>query len=110
MKLVDDIMAPGLVTVVDLTSETVAPDWNEWLAYISAVGGYAAAFMGYGGDFAKNYGIASFPWAAKKLYTRIKEAMSTEPAAEKRMTMRSAPRPANVSRSYQKELETVGAF
>ena len=72
IKMVPDLGAPVAVTAVDLLTETAAPDWNEWVAYIMAGGGYLAGFMGWGGDFIKNVGIASFPWAAKKLYERMK--------------------------------------
>lgn len=106
MRIVNDLVAPGLVTAIDLTSESVAPDWNEWLAYISAAAGYLGAFMGYGGDFVKNFGIASFPWAAKKLYTRIRAAMGT--GTTKPLTMRPV-RSRTVSRSYQPEFNMAGA-
>jgi len=70
--MVEDLGAPLVVTALDLVTETTAPTWNEWMAYIAAAGGYVSAFMGFGGPFMKNVGIASLPWAAKKLYTRIK--------------------------------------
>lgn len=73
IKLVPDVVAPVTVVAVDLITETVAEGkWNEWAAYILAAGGYASAFMGWGGDFMKNVGIASFPWAAKKIYDRVR--------------------------------------
>lgn len=72
IKMVPDLGAPIAVVGVDLITETAAPDWNEWAAYLMAAGGYVGAFMGWGGDFVKNVGIASFPWAAKKVYQRVK--------------------------------------
>lgn len=72
IKMVPDLGAPVAVTAVDLITESYAPDYNEWAAYILAVGGYVGGWMGWGGDFTKNVGIASFPWAAKKLYERVK--------------------------------------
>ena len=72
IRVVPDLGAPLAVTAVDLMTETWAPTWNEWTAYIAAVGGYLGGFMGWGGDFTKNVGIASFPWAAKKLYDRVR--------------------------------------
>ena len=77
IKWVPDLGAPLTVTAVDLIVETTAPDWNEWAAYIAAGGGYLSAFMGWGGDFTKNVGIASFPWAAKKVYERVKGGASS---------------------------------
>lgn len=72
IKMVPDLGAPLTVTAVDLITETAAPNWNEWASYILAAGGYLGGWMGWGGDFMKNVGIASFPWAAKKLYERVK--------------------------------------
>jgi len=84
INVVPDVGAPLGVVAVDLISETWQPDWNEWLAYISAVGGYGAAWMGWGGDFAKNWGIASFPWASKKIYDRVRAMGGTEKIARSR--------------------------
>ena len=72
IRLMEDLGAPAVVVGVDLVTETAAPDWNEWIAYIMAAGGYVGAWMGWGGDFMKNVGIASFPWAAKKVYERVR--------------------------------------
>jgi hypothetical protein len=67
------ITAPLAVTVVDLVTETVAPDYNEWAAYILAIAPYAMGAMGKGNsEFVSLLGVAAFPWAAKKLYTRVK--------------------------------------
>ena len=76
IKLVEDIGAPLVVTVLDLGTETAAPEWNEWAAYIAAIGGYVGAGIGWGGPFLKNVGIASFPWAAKKIYERARGVTS----------------------------------
>lgn len=72
IKVMEDVGAPIAVTAVDLITETTAPDWNEWASYICAAGGYLGAWFNFGGDFTKNVGIASMPWAAKKIYNRVK--------------------------------------
>ncbi len=72
IDLVNDLGAPVAVTLVDLTVESTKPEWNEAAAYVLAGAGYVGAVMGYGGDFVKNVGIASFPWAAKKIYERVR--------------------------------------
>lgn len=72
IKYIPDLGAPLVVTAIDLITESQAPKYNSWASYILAAGGYAAAFMGWGGDFTKNVAIASFPWAAKNIYTRVK--------------------------------------
>lgn len=89
IRVVPDLGAPLAVTAIDLATETWAPTWNEWAAYIAAGGGYLAAFMGWGGDFVKNVGIASFPWAAKKLYDRVKGGAASR--ASSRMSFRRSP-------------------
>ncbi len=76
IKWVNDLGAPVAVTAIDLVTETAAPKWNEYVSYILAIGGYVGASMGWGGDFVKNMGIASLPWAAKKLYARVRPGVS----------------------------------
>ena len=71
IRLVPDVGAPLAVVAVDLITETYAPQANEITAYVLAAGSYVAAGMNKGGDFVKNVGIASFPWAAKKIYHLI---------------------------------------
>ena len=72
IRMVPDLGAPVTVVAVDLITESYAPGYNEWAAYILAAGGYLAAGFNWGGDFMKNVGIASFPWAAKKIYDRAR--------------------------------------
>ncbi len=91
IKLVEDIGAPLAVVVVDLVSETTQPTWNEGLAYASAVAGYLGAYTNFGGDFVKNYGIAALPWAAKKLYTRMRVGTGVSRAALRRVGRYPAP-------------------
>lgn len=71
IRIVEDVGAPALVTIVDIGTETMAPQWNEWASYLMTLVGYGGAFMGMGGEFIKNVGIASFPLAAKKLYHMV---------------------------------------
>ncbi len=68
IRLVEDVGAPVAVAAVDLITEATAPDWNVPVSLVMAGGSYGAAMMGYGGDFMKNMGIASMPWAAKSIY------------------------------------------
>lgn len=72
IRLTEDLGAPLAVTAIDLITESYAPDWNKWASYIVAGGSYVGAWMGWGGPFVKNMGIASFPWAAKNIYEAIK--------------------------------------
>ena len=106
IRMVEDLGAPVAVVAVDLVTETTIPQYNEWAAYIMAAGGYVSAFMGWGGPFMKNVGIASFPWAAKKLYNRVRAGTVTTRARSRANVSRfSAPNP--VTRSYQPEFEKV---
>lgn len=77
IRMVPDLGAPLAVVAVDLGTEALAPNWNEWAAYFFAAGGYLGGFMNFGGDFVKNLGIASFPWAAKKIYDRARGGASS---------------------------------
>jgi len=87
IRIVPDVVAPLTVTGVDLITEATAPTWNEWASYLMAGGGYLGAAMGWGGDFIKTIGIASFPWAAKKLYDRVKGGAG----ASRRLSFKRAP-------------------
>lgn len=72
IRLVDDVGAPLTVVVIDLVVESAAPQWNEWASYLVTGGAYLASGMRWGGDFIKNMGIASMPWAAKNIYNRAR--------------------------------------
>ena len=89
---INDLGAPLAVTAVDLITETAAPQWNEWAAYGLAAGGYLAAWQGFGGDFMKNVGIASFPWAAKKIYDRVRAMGGTSRLALRRVSRQTVAR------------------
>jgi len=96
IKVMEDVGAPLAVTAVDLITETTAPDWNEWTSYICAAGGYLGAWFGFGGDFMKNVGIASMPWAAKKIYNRVKGGTTKRAAYRPVSRISRYPAPANV--------------
>ena len=74
---VNDLGAPLAVTAIDLVVESTAPDWDEWAAYGVAGLSWLATAMGWArGDFVKNVAISSTPWAAKKLYQRVRGVSS----------------------------------
>ena len=80
IRMVPDVGAPLAVTAIDLVTETAAPEWNEWAAYGVTGVAYGMALVGRGpGEFVKNMGIAAFPWAAKKLYSRVRAGMGGKP-------------------------------
>jgi len=78
IKMVPDIGAPLLVTAIDLTVESTAPEYTKWVTGAMAVGGYVAAYMNWGGDFVKNMAIAALPAAAKNTYDWAKGGMTSK--------------------------------
>jgi len=89
IKLVPDLGAPLAVTAVDLTTEAMVPNYNEWIVYGMAALGYLSGWMGWGGDFLKNVGIAALPLAAKRVYHRVRGGAG----ASSRLTMRRVAAP-----------------
>lgn len=89
IKLIPDLGAPLAVVTVDLATEAMVPQWNEWAIYGMAAVGYVGGWMGWGGDFVKNVGIASLPLAAKKIYTRVRGGAG----ASSRLAMRRVAAP-----------------
>lgn len=90
IRLVDDFGPPAAVTAVDLVTQEVAPDWNEWASYLMAGGGYLGGFLGFGGNFAKDVGKAALPLAARHIYARVKATTVTKAAAGRRLAFRPA--------------------
>jgi|GEM_PF-2095964 len=78
VKLMPDLGAPALVFVADWATstydeKTTGFKLNRPVGILLAIGGYAGAMFGWGGDFVKNIGIASFDWAANSIVSYIKE-------------------------------------
>ena len=72
IKLIPDVGAPLTVTAVDLVAESVWPAYSNWITYGMTVAGYAAGFMGWGGDYIKNIGVCSMPLTAKRIYDAVR--------------------------------------
>lgn len=102
IKLVPDVVAPLVVAGADIAVERLAPTYGEWLEYAAAAGGYASAAFNFGGDFAKNIGIAALPLAAKRLYGRITSGR----LFGGRMAWRPS-NPGGYRRSYDPRFETA---
>lgn len=92
IRMVEDLGAPIAVTAVDLITLETAPDWNEWASYLMAAGGYVGGFMGFGGPFVKQIGVASLPLAARNIRERMRGGASKK-VAERRMNFRPARQP-----------------
>jgi hypothetical protein len=113
IKIVEDVGAPLAVTAVDILTLEMAPDWNEYAAYILTGVGYITAFMNLraGGEFLKNVGIASLPLTARHIYDRVKGVPTTRRATvgASRMALQPISRQP-VQRSYQPEFEKVSPY
>jgi hypothetical protein len=73
IKIVPDVMAPAAVVAVDLVSESFAPTWTKWIDGAMTVGGYVlGGWLGWGGDFVKNIGIASAPITIRNIYDYVR--------------------------------------
>lgn len=114
IKMVEDLAAPGAVALVNIVTKEAAPEWNEWAHYILTGIGYAAGFMGFGGGFVKNLGLASLSGTVDHIYNRVKAAQVPEGASRRvpasKMAYRSRPSgpvQGPVQRTYQPEFEAV---
>lgn len=82
IRLVEDVGAPALVFGVDWGTDAAdkksaadAFKWNRPVGIaLAAVGYIVGGWLGYGGLFVKNMGIASFDWAANSIKGYIEEA------------------------------------
>jgi hypothetical protein len=92
IKIVPDFGAPLAVVAVDLIAESYAPTWTKWIDGIMTVGGYVlGGWMGWGGDFVKNIGIASMPITARNIYEYVKGGVGG--GASRKLTYRPVSRP-----------------
>ena len=104
IKFTDDVVPPMLIAATDILTEKYAPPAaNRWIGVgLAALGYIAGGWMGVGGNFMKNIGIASAPWAYESLYLAITEGMTTRaPAsapASNRLVMHPAGRANPISR------------
>ncbi|KKL92591.1 hypothetical protein LCGC14_1883140 [marine sediment metagenome] len=90
IKMSSDIGAPLTVMAVNVVGRSVFPAYHDWLVYAMSVAGYLGAWMGWGGDFMKNIGVASLPLTAEKIYDRV--AGTITPPVTKRLGMKSIAR------------------
>lgn len=103
IRLVEDVGAPVLVfaadwgtDAADAKSAVTAFKWNRPVGIgLAALGYIVGGWLGYGGTFVKNLGIASFDWGATAIKGYIQEAGGVS-----RATQRVAVRPTSRIRSY----------
>lgn len=81
IRLVEDVGAPALVFAADYGTSKIdekaaagATKWNRPIGIGLATAGYLlGGWLGFGGNFVKNLGIASFDWAANSISSYITE-------------------------------------
>lgn len=76
IRIVEDLGSPALVSAIDVLTDEVAPNWNEWLAYAMTAIGYLGGSLGFGGPFVKNLGVASLPLTVRNIRDRVKTGAS----------------------------------
>jgi len=74
IRWVEDLGAPALVAAADIVTDEMKPTWNRPLGIGIAAAGYILSFLGMGGTFLKNVGIAAAPWAIGSIYQYVKES------------------------------------
>jgi len=88
IRPMEDLGSPAVVTLVDQITLEAAPEYNEWAAYGLTAIGYIGGFMGFGGGFVKNLGVASLPLTVRHIRERFRtERRATAPS---RMAFRPA--------------------
>ncbi len=93
IRMIEDVGAPLTVTAIDMITLEAAPEWNEWAAYLMAAGGFVGGFLGFGGPFVKNIGVASLPLAARAIRERVKAGgVSRAPARAGNLSYRAVSR------------------
>jgi hypothetical protein len=93
IRIVDDVVAPAVVAGVDILLDKTKPTWNQPVGIaLSAAGYILGGVMGIGGNFMKNIGIASAPWAFESIYHYIAGGTHAAARASGRLAMRPAAR------------------
>ena len=123
IKIVPDVVAPVAVFAADWATSayderTTGMKLNRPVGIgLCALGYVLGGWLGWGGDFTKNLGIASFDWAANSIVGYIKERGVTRRAPQEsripvhhRLSETPSPRRSPIERTYQPEMESVGAF
>jgi len=111
IRLVEDVGAPVAVAAIDILTSEMAPDYNEMASYIMTGAGYLGGFFlkGTTGDFMTRMGAASLPLTARAIRERIKQPVTRRAgvANQPRLVLRNVPGGTPVSRSYDREFESV---
>jgi len=122
MKIVEDVLVPGIVPVVDYLTEKFPESEPGKYADMTGIGmcvvGYGLNAFGIGGNMSKNIGIASLNWAVNSVrkliagtgITRSVNTASTGRLAMRPVSSRVSDSASRITRSYQPEFEKASAF
>ncbi len=95
IKLVPDVVAPAVVTAVDLLTLEYQPTWNEYITYVLTGLGYVVGGLnlvrGDMGEFITNLGISSLPLTARHIRDRVKGGAAARPVGASRYAFRYSP-------------------
>jgi len=106
IEWMNDVGAPAVVAAVNIASRaSTATIFGGYpiadaATYGMALGGYLAAWQGWGGrynGFLKNIGIAAAPLAMEKLYNQIKGTPAASRVSSPMLRMSRYPGPASES-------------
>ena len=109
IRIVEDVVSPVAVSAVDMLTLEYAPDWNEWATYAMLAGGYVASALNFGGNMAKNIGIASLPLAVRSIRDRVKGGVSGK-VSSRRLSFRPsavAQLPQGIRQTVVPEFENI---
>lgn len=82
IRWVEDLVPVGLVAAADIATDEMKPTWNRPVGIgLAAAGFILGGFLGMGGTFVKNIGIAAGPWAIGSIYQYVKESSGVGRAA-----------------------------
>jgi len=107
INFLPDFGAPLTVVAVDLVAESFAPTWTKWIDGAMTAGGYLGGYLGFGGDFVKNIGIASLPITARNIYEWARSGIG---GTSRRLAFQPAGVSQRVSRIPPTPFEEVGLY
>lgn len=115
IRVVDEVLVPGIVPVVDyLVSEKFPASepgkYEDYAGLGMCLAGYGLSAFGYGGVKARNIGIASLDWAVNSVRNMVKGAGVSGRVSSRRLSMSPRTRVSSstlVSPSYTREGENI---
>jgi len=94
IRLTSDVGSPLVVAAVNIVGRTTIPDYHDWAIYGMTALGYIGGWMGWGGDFVKQIGVASLPLTVDKIYERMKGGVGSRSRVFRSASVSRYPAPA----------------